>query len=1081
MTSINSPAIKKVQNAPLQQIIVGQTLVIMSTDSVVGYQYSTHSQNPIQQQSFSISDPTTSFLSLSKRDSQQFLVLVVSRMKYYYRVYNLQGVVILEIEATKKPYSAHAVEGTPLIAVHYEQNNKKTFTFETLYKSLKPVRMARSGSNNFFSTTSFFNCIRISKKAESAVAAPSISDSDMMRLLIESDSNEKRCYAVYAVHQGDLQTTYREYQFKISKQFKQNDSNLDKYFELSAEVVKELQVPVHCVKQIPIQCNASPNSMFYNSFALFTQNEMQIYKHSKNNAVPTARVRSPFQNGAVCFSGNIIASFSQSIQIMGVDSQWNDDKQLDKMKNNIMNIFSSHFCENFNLDDQSAKQYMLSQFLPQYHNVQQEKLSILNDIPLQGEAISGVTDGKFLILGLDDGTINVYSVQGIKNNLLLKHYQEKVGDVINTLMEQLTSEQREAAQQQLNHTLNDYQIQQVNVFTGAQLAFTPSRANRARSTSKLSKGLDQQKISKHSNRAQSTETPRIQKETDLSILRNSQLHNLLDDDDNQIPSDTLMLQNTTKIIEMGRQLASSEFKQPKEITQDYEVSQHEFQENINDLQEQLDTVQSELVQSQKQQIQAKEAANQLFEELAPKTYQQNYPKIEQIQEQGIQDAMLKEILNKYAAYYISSTQRHQKFIPTSPNLLEQNLLSYGQTSDLFAIQCFQVVLLECGHVIKLDSYKLALELSGQEEGVQINKQINSYMQGELEKYISQIEKCPHCKSYITTDQIQQVEKVVILPKFLMFSNNGIANNLIVIQNNGQNSYKLEGILSPDGQSYVLDSFGRWILNGEAIDALPYEGIRVYSSKSVDETEFLISAKLITGLLDQQNDQETVARPTSLREISNGDLEEQYAEYRENVDNQINLLNQNNQQYYQQIEKQNQDYLELQAEYEELKYQLNDQNRSNKSNSELSHSHTEITTLRTMLEEANQEKLDAINQLESLRFEIQNNVSQQKADQIVKRCLQTLGVDQCPKYTEELYRQLEAQCIALQSDRALLRNSLLLNQNNSNQKSLLSSSIYSSNEKPRKSIGIIIMGVIFGVILIVMMVMIFLETNEMYYI
>ena len=49
------------------------------------------------------------------------MVLEQQALKTYYRIYDLNGSMVSENQAPRTPYTAHAVEGTPILAIHYMQ------------------------------------------------------------------------------------------------------------------------------------------------------------------------------------------------------------------------------------------------------------------------------------------------------------------------------------------------------------------------------------------------------------------------------------------------------------------------------------------------------------------------------------------------------------------------------------------------------------------------------------------------------------------------------------------------------------------------------------------------------------------------------------------------------------------------------------------------------------------------------------------------------------------------------------------------------------------------------------------------
>ena len=57
----------------------------------------------------------------------------------------------------------------------------------------------------------------------------------------------------------------------------------------------------------------------------------------------------------MCFAGGIIAGFSTTLQLVGADGQWNDEKSYEKLKHLISRIFASSFAHNLDTDEESAK------------------------------------------------------------------------------------------------------------------------------------------------------------------------------------------------------------------------------------------------------------------------------------------------------------------------------------------------------------------------------------------------------------------------------------------------------------------------------------------------------------------------------------------------------------------------------------------------------------------------------------------------------------------------------------------------------------------------------------------------------
>lgn len=88
------------------------------------------------------------------------------------------------------------------------------------------------------------------------------------------------------------------------------------------------------------------------------------------------------------------------------------------------------------------------------------------------------------------------------------------------------------------------------------------------------------------------------------------------------------------------------------------------------------------------------------------------------------------------------------------------------------------------------------------------------------------------------------------------------------------------------------------------------------------------------------------------------------------------------------------------------------------------SQQEITYLSEQLKQANAKYLSQLKDNDDLRFKISTTVDSERAEQVVRKCLEQLGATYIPKTSDELYKQLELICVKVASEKELLKQSIL---------------------------------------------------------
>ncbi|CAL6112376.1 Conserved_hypothetical protein [Hexamita inflata] len=1093
------------QQAIISSITFGNIAVFATKQQIIGLSYNSNNAQPLGENVFKINTSgNQQFVSMSKRDQGSFFVLMFSDNKFLYNIYSINGNLMSQTQQTRDIVYAQAIEGTPFIACAHKPGNamaKPTFSFDMILDGNQPVsksvRIAKAhGDVQDFIDSVFYQCIRLPSKPQLSSKNPVTTQQQFESMLLQS-MDQNQLFMLSAIHltSNRTQVIYREYIFKTRGRY-----------EVHAEITKNLPINIlaKVSRIVPFSCNAASNSLLFNAFGVITEaGEMQVYNYTKLNLQIEQRVK--LFNGisggnTVNFTNSyIVCSSLDEIEILGVDQQFNDPNQIIKLRTQLINGLAPLISQIQNQTIEVAKSTLAYQIVPQppqWNANRALNLLLKQQIPFQISQI--LVDTKSLFICGPSGQIFVYSIEKLRNQLVYEFYASKAGDCIAALIQQFPDYQENFLQVQ--QSIMSSQPQQAqHLSQSGQNLFSPLPPQIARPVSQLNRNRSSptaQPLQRASSASKDGLKIQQEEPDEMSILRNSGMDDIAGID----VGATLNLQNTQNLIEIGNQIIQKEdqneeansLKQENQLIQLELMNKSELLEkNQNELVRLwLKTIKSELPKLTFPAFKNQDEVIMHFE-----AYR------EQLVDQNSALYAIHQALDQDVSYTMA---RFCQFDPSelktaSLDPIDQTFYSKTQIYKLFQVQFNHFYLLNCGHEVKFESNKILFDLSDEQNVY--DSLIQSFQQQFV---VPEALYCRNCR-IDQTDKYQEEFYQIIIPQKLLIRSTRPVQTLSFDLNGSNYTFTLQGIFSNNyTQIFYVDFDGQWIdLDGNKVS---FEMIQ----RAINEPIFQIytQAKSQSILVEQQ------AMNAVLQIVSENSSQENMMEVQKQALQMRQQLREQNTVYDElekvqklnaQLLKDNQEKAQLEMELKQ--YQLHDK-QSQKALDDQKHiisqyeleldkyqknwrqdfiadqshadllKHQQQTKLefeqcKQQLNSTQQELQNQMHQVEQLQAQLKYTVSQQQQEEVAKRCLEHLGAKQIPKYPEEIFKQLEVHCLAVQAEKQVLKSMIGDN-------SMLKSQEVVSNYKSKKCSEYLLPGIVvgFGVILIALFALVLQDGGMM---